>query len=166
MKFFSKTIFKNTCSVSLSAGWPRSGWSPRTSRNTWSQRASRKHRQRWATGPPRRAGETLAFYLTWSLVPVSLLSSLILQLLCLIYESHCADNPCSEDQVQLLTKLNPVLSVGFRHTAFPSTLAFLADAPKSKWLGLKYAQIVQDRTWGLLKYLTTNLSNINSDACF
>lgn len=70
MKLFSKTIFKNTCSVSLSAGWSRSGWSPRTSRNTWSQRASRKHRQRWATGPPRRTGETLAFFLTWSLVPV------------------------------------------------------------------------------------------------
>lgn len=82
--------------LSLYLGWSRSGWAPRSSRNTWSQRASRKHRQRWAAGPPRRAGETLAFYLTWSFVPVSVLRSLILQLLRLIYESHCAEDPAQK----------------------------------------------------------------------
>ncbi len=79
--------------LSLYLGWSRSGWAPRSSRNTWSQRASRKHRQRWAAGPPRRAGETLAFYLTWSFVPVSVLRSLILQLLRLIYESTVLKTP-------------------------------------------------------------------------
>ncbi len=46
--------------------------------------------------------------------------------------------PRSEDQVQLLTELNPVLSVGFRYIAFASTFVFLADAPISVTWFQKY----------------------------
>ncbi len=120
--------------LSLYLGWSRSGWAPRssrTSRNTWSQRASRKHRQRWATGPPRRAGETLAFYLTWSFVPVSVLSSLILQLLWLIWVTLWRRPGAASHWAE-------PYSVGFRYIAFDSTFVFLADTPISVTWFQKY----------------------------